>query len=262
VHLPVDITVDSYDTLLLLMKSNEPAVLMPAISALREKITDESVVLGTIDRLVELASTYKNGQVLIVISWYFAALAVSARTESWAFDLLSKSGGVPHIVTFSRAFDTPSLSEKCLEALVALADDSVTSREIIAHGALDVFKEALKRDDSTIQSQVSIALFRMGSDFENHRAILRSGLFDSLIDFLASEDLDEEVLGNALQATGNIISDGECAVLFEERMAWKNVYPYMDDADEQIQTYAYTSASFKYHFDDEPSEISGGAWRP
>jgi hypothetical protein len=258
VHLPVDITVDSYDTLLLLMKSNEPAVLMPAISALREKIKDEAVVLGTIDRLVELASTYKNDQVLIVISWYLAALAVSARTEKWAFDILSKSGAVPHIVTFSRAFDTPSLSEKCFEALVALADDSVTSREIIEHGALDVFKEALKRDDSTIQSQVSIALFRMSSDFENRRAILQSGLFDSLIDFLGSEDLDEEVLGNALQATGNIISDSECAVLFEERMGWKNVYPYMDDADKQIQTYAYTIvaqisnvASFKYHFDDE-----------
>jgi hypothetical protein len=258
VHLPVDITVDSYDTLLLLMNSNEPAVLMPAISALREKIKDEAMVLATVDRLVELASTFKNDQVLIVAAWYFAALANSACTEKWAFDVLSKSGAVPHIVTFSRAFDTPSLSERCFEALVSLASDSVTSREIIANGALDVFKEALKRDDPTIQSQVSTALFRMSTDFENRRAILQSGLFDSLIDFLASEDLDEEVLGNALQATGNIIADSECAVLFEERMGWKNVYPYLDDADKQVQTYAYAIVaeisnvpSFQYHFDDE-----------
>jgi hypothetical protein len=258
VHLPVDITVDSYDTLLLLLKSNEPAVLMPAISALREKIKDESTVLATIDRLVELASTFKNDQVLIVVAWYLAALAVSACTEKWSFDILSKSGSVPHIVTFARAFDTPSLSERCFEALVALADDRVTSREIIANGALEVFKEALKRDDPSIQAQVSIALFRLSTDFENRRAILQNGLFDSLIDFLGSEDLDEEVLGHALQATGNIITDGECAVLFEERMGWKNVYPYMDDADKQIQTYAYgivaqisNVALFQYHFDDE-----------
>ena len=41
VHLPVDITIESYDTLLLLMASNEPNVLMPTISALRERISDE-----------------------------------------------------------------------------------------------------------------------------------------------------------------------------------------------------------------------------
>jgi hypothetical protein len=34
------------------MKSNEPAVLMPAISALREQVKDESMVSATIDRLV------------------------------------------------------------------------------------------------------------------------------------------------------------------------------------------------------------------
>ena len=258
VHLPVDITVESYDTLLLLMASNEPAVLMPTISALREQIKDESMVNRTIDRLVELASNFKNDQVLIVISWYLAALAVSATEEKWAFDVLSKSGAVPHIVNFSRAFDTPSLSERSFEALVALAEDPVTSREIVANGALEVFKEALKRDDPTIQSQVSTALFKMSTDFENRRSILKSGLFDSLIDFLGSEDLDEEVLGNALQATGNIILDSECVVLFEERMGWKNVYPYLDDSDKQIQTYAYKIVAqvsnidaFQYHFDDE-----------
>ncbi|OHT17249.1 hypothetical protein TRFO_12599 [Tritrichomonas foetus] len=258
VHLPVDITVESYETLLLLMASNEPAVLMPTISALREQIKDESIVARTIDRLVELASNFKNDQVLIVISWYLAALAISATQEKWAFDVLSKSGAVPHIVNFSGAFDTPSLSERCFEALVALAEDPVTSREIIANGALEVFKEALKRDDPTIQSQVSTALLKMSTDFENRRAILKSGLFDSLIDFLGSEDLDEEVLGNALQATGNIITDSECVVLFEERMGWKNVFPYLDDADKSIQTYAYTIVAqvsnvnaFQYHFDDD-----------
>lgn len=258
VHLPVDITVESYDTLLLLMASNEPAVLMPTISALREQIKDESMVNRTIDRLVELASNFKNDQVLIVISWYLSALAVSATQENWAFDVLSKSGAIPHIVNFSRAFDTPSLSERSFEALVALAEDPVTSREIIANGALEVFKEALKRDDPTIQSQVSNALFKMSTDFENRRSILQSGLFDSLIDFLGSEDLDEEVLGNALQATGNIILDSECVVLFEERMGWKNIYPYLDDSDKQIQTYAYTivahvsnNETFQYHFDDD-----------
>lgn len=258
VHLPVDITVESYETLLLLMASNEPAVLMPTISALREQIKDESIVNRTIDRLVELASNFKNDQVQIVISWYLAALAMSATQEKWAFDILSKSGAVPHIVNYSRSFDVPSLSERSFEALVALAEDPVTSREIINNGALEVFKEALKRDDPTIQSQVSMALFKMSTDFENRRSILKSGLFDSLIDFLGSEDLDEEVLGNALQATGNIIIDSECVVLFEERMGWKNVFPYLDDADKQIQTYAYTIVaqvsnvdSFQYHFDDE-----------
>lgn len=258
VHLPVDITVESYDTLLLLMKSNEPQVLMPTISALREQVKDESLVTQCIDRLVELASTFKNDQVQIVISWYLAALAISACSEKWAFDILSRSGSVPHIVNYSGSFDTPSLSEKCFEALVALADDPVTSREIIANGALEVFKEALKREDPTIQSQVSLALYRMSSDFENRRAILSSGLFDSLIDFLGSEDLDEEVLGNALRATGNIITDKECASLFEERMGWKNVYPYLDDADKDIQTYAYAIVAqisnvptFQYHFDDD-----------
>jgi hypothetical protein len=258
VHLPVDITIESYDTLLLLMKSNEPGVLMPTISALREQVKDESMVVATIDRLVELASTFNNDQVNIVIAWYLAALANAACSEKWAFEVLSKSGAVRHIVAFSRAFETPSLSERCFEALVSLASDPVTSREIIASGALDVFKEALKRDDATIQSQVSIALFRMSSDFENRRAVLKSGLFDALINFLASEDLDEEVLAHALQATGNIITDPECTILFEERMGWKNVYPYMEDADKNIQTYAYTIVaqisnvqSFHYHFDEE-----------
>lgn len=258
VHLPVDITVESYETLLLLMKSNEPAVLMPTISALREQIKDESLVVQCIDRLVELAATFKNDQVHIVISWYLAALANSACQEKWAFEVLSRSGAVPHIVTFAGSFDTPSLSERCFEALVALADDPVTSREIIANGALNVFKEALKRDDPTIQAQVSLALYRMSSDFENRRAILEGGLFESLIEFLATEDLDEEVLGHALQATGNIITDKECAALFEERMGWKNVYPYLEDGDKQIQTYAYTIVAqisnvptFHYHFDDD-----------
>ena len=258
VHLPVDITVESYDTLLLLMKSNEPQVLMPTISALREQVKDESLVTQCIDRLVELASTFKNDQVQIVISWYLAALAVSACSEKWAFEILSHSGAVPHIVNYSGAFDQPSLSEKCFEALVALSDDPVTSREIISNGALDVFKEALKRDDPTIQSQVSLALFRMSSDFENRRAILSSGLFDCLIDFLGSEDLDEEVLGYALQATGNIITDKECASLFEERMGWTHIYQYLDDGDKDIQTYAYTIVAqisnvptFQYHFDDD-----------
>ena len=258
VHLPVDITVESYDTLLLLMSSNEPNVLMPTISALRERITDESMVTAIIDRIVELASNFKNDQVLIVISWYLAALANSACNEKWAFELLSKSKAVPHIVNFARQFDSASLSERCFEALVALAEDPVTSREIIANGALEAFKEALKRDDSTIQSQVSLALFRMSTDFENRRAILDSGLFDSLIDFLASEDLDEEVLGNALQATGNILTDSQCVVHFEERAGWNSVYQYLEDADKTIQTYAYiiiaqisNVQSFQYHFDEE-----------
>lgn len=258
VHLPVDITVESYDTLLLLMASNEPNVLMPTISALRERITDESMVNATITRIVELASNFKNDQVLIVISWYLAALANSATKEKWAFEVLSKSKAVPHVVNFSRQFDTPSLSERCFEALVALAEDPVTSREIIANGALEVFKEALKRDDPSIQSQVSLALFKMSTDFENRRAILNSGLFDSLIEFLASEDLDEEVLGNALQATGNILVDQECIVHFEERAGWNSVFQYLEDADKTIQTYAYVIISqisgvqsFQYHFDEE-----------
>lgn len=258
VHLPVDITIESYDTLLLLMASNEPNVLMPTISALRERISDESMVNATIQRIVELASNFKNDQVLIVISWYLAALANSACKEKWAFELLSKSGAVPHIVHFASQFDTASLSERCFEALVALAEDPVTSREIIANGALDAFKEALKRDDPTIQSQVSLACFRMSTDFENRRAILTSGLFDSLIDFLATEDLDEEVLNNALQATGNILTDPECIVHFEERAGWNSVFPYLEDADKNVQTYAYTIISqisnvqsFQYHFDEE-----------
>ena len=258
VHIPVDITVESYDTLLLLMKSNEPGVLMPAISALREQIKDESLVTQCIDRLVELAATFKNDQVHIVVAWYLAALAMAACSEKWAFETLSRAGAVPHIVNFSRAFDTPSLFERCFEALVALAEDPVTSREIIANGALDVFKEALTRDDPTVQAQVSLALFRMSTDFENRRAILESGLFDSLIEFLGSEDLDEEVLGHALRATGNIITDKECAAHFEEKMGWKNVFPYLEDGDKDIQTYAYTIVAqisnvptFQYHFDDD-----------
>jgi hypothetical protein len=258
VHLPVDITVESYDTLLLLMASNEPNVLMPTISALRERISDESMVNATIARIVDLASNFKNDQVLIVISWYLAALANSACKEKWAFEILSKSKAVPHIVNFSKQFDNPSLSERCFEALVSLAEDPVTSRETIANDALEVFKEALKRDDPSIQNQVSLALFKMSTDFENRRAILKSGLFDSLIEFLATEDLDEEVLGNALQATGNILSDHECIVHFEERAGWNSVFQYLEDADKTIQTYAYVIIaqisgvqSFQYHFDEE-----------
>ena len=258
VHIPVDITVESYDTLLLLMKSNEPGVLMPAISALKEQIKDEALVKQCIDRLVELASTFKNDQVHIVVAWYLAALSMAACSEKWAFEILSRSGAVPHVVNFSRAFDTPSLFERCFEALVALAEDPVTSREIIANGALEVFKEALKRDDPAVQSQVALALFRMSTDFENRRAILESGLFDSLIGFLGSEDLDEEVLGHALRATGNIITDKECAAHFEEKMGWKNVFPYLEDGDKDIQTYAYTIVAqisnvptFQYHFDND-----------
>ena len=208
--------------------------------------------------MAAVADDFDEVHLPIVISWYLAALANSACTEKWAFELLSRSGAVPHIVTFAGAFDTPSLSEKCFEALVALAEDPVTSREIIEHGALEVFKQALKNDDPTIQAQVSLALFRMSSDFENRRAILERGLFDSLIDFLATEDLDEEVLGHALQAVGNIITDKQCAALFEERMGWKNVYPYLEDGDKQIQTYAYAIVAqisnvptVHYHFDDD-----------
>lgn len=258
VHLPVDITIESYDTILLLISSNEPGVLMPAISALREKISDESMVLRTISRIVELANTFKNDQVLIVISWYLAALANVTLNDKHYFDILSQSGAVPHIVKFASAFDSPSLSERCFESLVALAQDPVTSREIIANGALEAFKEALKRDDQSIQSQVSLALFRMSTDFENRRAIQESGLFDALIEFLASEDVDEEVLSNALQATSNIISDHECALHFEEKMGWNSIFPYLEDSDKNIQTYAYAIVaqissyqSFQYHFDDE-----------
>jgi len=257
-HLPIEITVESYQTLLLLIASNEPNVLMPTISALRDQIKDESIVNSTIPRLVELANTLSNDQVLTVIAWYFAALAQAAVTEKWAFDVLSKSGAVPHIVKFSKQFDHPSLSERTFEALVALSSDPVTSREIIENGSLDVFKEALKRDDPTIQSQVSIALYRMSTDFENRRSILKSGLFDSLIDFLSSEDLDEEVLSNALQATGNILIDSECVVHFEERSGWNHIYPYLEESEKTIQTYAYSIVaqvssvpSFQYHFDED-----------
>ncbi|KAH0792768.1 armadillo repeat-containing protein 3 [Histomonas meleagridis] len=258
VQLPVDITVSSYETLLILMKSNEAGVLMPTISALREQIEDESIVTQIIDRLVELASTFQNDQVQIVISWYFAALAKNSCTSKWGFNLLSKSGAIPHIVKYAKSFDTPSLSERCFDALVSLSADSVTSREIISNGALEVFKEALSNDDSTIQSQVSLALFQMSDDFENKRAIYTSGLFESLIEFLKNEDIDEEVLINVLRAIGNLLSDSECSILFEEKLGWNNVLPYLDDSDKTIQTYSYMIISqisnfklFKYHFDDE-----------
>lgn len=258
VRLPVDITVENNETLLLLINSQEPQVLMPAISGLREQIKDESTVTRCLPRLVELANTYSNEQVHIVIAWYMAALANAATTEKWAFDLLSKTGSTQHLVAFARQLDNNSLSERCFEALVNLAVDPITSKEIIQYGALEVFKEALKRDDSTIQSQVSLALFRMSSDFENRRFILESGLFDSIIDFLATEDLDEEVLGNALQATSLILEDPGCVAHFEERTGWNSIIPYIEDADKQIQTYAYiiiarisSNESFHYHFDEE-----------
>ena len=117
VHLPVEITIESVDTLLLLISSNEPNVLMPTISALKDHIKDENIVNITITRLVELAKTITNDQVLIVIGWYFSAVANIACTEKWAFDLLSKSGAIPHIVKFAKIFDQPSFYEKNFDNL-------------------------------------------------------------------------------------------------------------------------------------------------